>query len=192
MTAHPPALLRSTLVLAIFVGGACGSNDEAAETPYAGLQEREIAALSPEQVGDLVTGEGAGFALAAELNHYPGPKHVLDLASELALDEQQLQATRGIRAAMLERATDLGVELVRLEEELDQLFGSATASSEQVAQLTREIALVEGRLRNVHLRAHIQMRQLLTPEQRMSYDRLRGYTGDGSETHEHDEGDHHD
>jgi len=30
-----------------------------------------------------------GLAKAAELNHYPGPRHVLDLASELKLSEEQ-------------------------------------------------------------------------------------------------------
>ena len=36
-----------------------------------------------------------GLALAAELNGYPGPRHVLDLADQLGLTpEQQVEAQR--------------------------------------------------------------------------------------------------
>lgn len=47
--------------------------------PYAGQETREIKALSPDEVAAHLEGRGMGFAKAAELNHYPGPKHVLDL-----------------------------------------------------------------------------------------------------------------
>ena len=53
---------------------------QAADRTYAGLQDREIKALSSQQIGDLREGRGMGMALAAELNNYPGPRHVLDLA----------------------------------------------------------------------------------------------------------------
>ena len=49
-------------------------------SPYVGLEAREIKALSEEQRQELLDGHGMGLALAAELNHYPGPKHVLELA----------------------------------------------------------------------------------------------------------------
>jgi hypothetical protein len=48
-----------------------------AQTPYAGMQTRPIKALSEQQVADLQAGRGMGLALAAELNGYPGPAHVL-------------------------------------------------------------------------------------------------------------------
>ena len=60
--------------------------------PYAGLETREIKALSPEQIEDLLAGEGMGYALAAELNHYPGPRHVLALAAELQELRRRLDA----------------------------------------------------------------------------------------------------
>jgi hypothetical protein len=49
-----------------------------AQSPYAGLQTRPIKTLSEQQVADLKAGRGMGLALAAELNGYPGPAHVLD------------------------------------------------------------------------------------------------------------------
>ena len=54
-----------------------------AQTPYAGMQTRPIKALSEQQIADLGAGRGMGLALAAELNGYPGPSHVLELADKL-------------------------------------------------------------------------------------------------------------
>ena len=51
----------------------------AAPRPYAGMQDREIKALSAEERAALLEGQGMGLALAAELNGYPGPVHVLEL-----------------------------------------------------------------------------------------------------------------
>jgi hypothetical protein len=50
------------------------------QQPYAGLEGRSIKALSEQQVADLRAGRGMVLALAAELNGYPGPMHVLELA----------------------------------------------------------------------------------------------------------------
>jgi len=52
------------------------------DTPYAGLETREIKALSPEEVEELLAGEGLGYALAAELNRYPGPREIARLEGE--------------------------------------------------------------------------------------------------------------
>ena len=60
-----------------------------AQTPYAGMQTRAIKALSEQQVSDLNAGHGMGLALAAELNGYPGPSHVLELADKLELSSDQ-------------------------------------------------------------------------------------------------------
>ena len=46
--------------------------------PYSGQQGRMIKALSSKEVQGLLQGKGMGMAKAAELNQYPGPRHVLD------------------------------------------------------------------------------------------------------------------
>ncbi|TFV44521.1 hypothetical protein [Bradyrhizobium niftali] len=56
-----------------------------AQMSYAGLQMRPIKALSEQQVADL----SLGLALAAELNGYPDPSHVLELADKLDLTTEQ-------------------------------------------------------------------------------------------------------
>src|ERR1700737_107196 len=65
-------------------------------TPYAGQQARSIKALSADDVAALLKGEGMGMAKAAELNGYPGPAHVLTLASELGLTDSQRQQVQAI------------------------------------------------------------------------------------------------
>ena len=42
--------------------------------------------------------------------------------------------------------------------------------------MTAALGALNGRLREVHLAAHIVMRDALTPEQRADYALLRGYT----------------
>ena len=57
--------------------------------PYAGMQQRSVKALSEQQIADLRAGKGMGLALAAELNGYPGPIHVLELGDQLNLSSVQ-------------------------------------------------------------------------------------------------------
>jgi hypothetical protein len=54
------------------------------------------------------------------------------------------------------------------------------------ARLTAPIANVEGRIRFIHLRGHIETEDLLTGRQIAAYDRLRGYAGAGR-GHENDQ-----
>jgi len=53
------------------------------------MQTRPTKALSEQQVDDLRAGRGMGLALAAELNGYPGPSHLLELADKLELSADQ-------------------------------------------------------------------------------------------------------
>jgi hypothetical protein len=64
---------------------AVGPSLAQSQQPYAGLEGRSIKALSEQQVADLRAGRGMSLALAAELNGYPGPMHVLELADSLDL-----------------------------------------------------------------------------------------------------------
>ena len=68
--------------------------------PYAGMQARSVKALSDDQVADLRAGRGMGLALAAELNGYPGPSHLLELADGLKLTDTQRAGIRQLFEAM--------------------------------------------------------------------------------------------
>ena len=73
--------------------------------PYAGQQHRSIKALSEQEITGLLAGKGMGLAKAAELNDYPGPKHVLELVDKLSLSKQQLSKTKQLFNEMEQQAT---------------------------------------------------------------------------------------
>ena len=144
-------------------------------SPYAGGDSRAIKALSPEEIQDLLAGRGMGKAKAAELNRYPGPRHVLELADQLGLSAEQRAETERIFEAMQAEASRLGAEIVARERELDGRFAAGTMTAPELERLLDELGTLESRLRMVHLRAHLAQRDLLTPAQRRQYEVLRGY-----------------
>jgi Spy/CpxP family protein refolding chaperone len=143
--------------------------------PYADLDSREIKALSPEEIADLNAGRGMGLALAAELNGYPGPRHVLDLAQELQLTAEQQSKTSALFEAMRAETSALGAELIEAERTLDRLFAEKQATPETVAAATERAGAIEAKLRAAHLRYHLAMIDVLTAHQVMAYNHLRGY-----------------
>jgi Spy/CpxP family protein refolding chaperone len=161
------------------------ANAQTGGSPFAGQETLEIKALSPADVQAYLAGEGMGLARAAELNHYPGPRHVLELAQELDLSPEQAEQTRGIHARMKAEAVRLGKLNVEKERLLDRLFVEQKVEDEQLRALVAEIGRLQGELRFVHLRAHLAMRELLRREQIARYDELRGYTAGRGVTHRH-------
>ena len=144
-------------------------------SPYAGQQTRDIKALSPDEIQGYLTGQGMGLAKAAELNGYPGPLHVLELAAELKFSEEQKQQTEEIRQVMLLEAKRLGPLIVENEKELDTLFANVNITEVKLRTLVEEISRLQGELRTAHLQAHLDLRSILTPEQIKRYTELRGY-----------------
>ncbi len=145
---------------------------------YAEQESSGISSLSRQEHDDLLAGAGMGMARPAELNRYPGPKHVLELAAELELSDDQKTAVEAIRAAMLERARALGKEIVDRERHLDRRFAHRHIDEAALRDATAEIARLYGELRFAHLRAHLETRAVLTEAQIELYDRLRGYRKD--------------
>jgi hypothetical protein len=155
------------------------------DSPYTGLKDREIKALSQEDAKAYREGAGMGLALAAELNRYPGPKHVLELADKLALTPEQFESVQRSWDAMHAEAVRLGHEIIDAETQLDQAFATETVDPETLASLTGRIGELQGKLRFVHLRAHLETRSILTRHQRMLYQQLRGYGSEHHHGHKH-------
>ena len=143
--------------------------------PYAGLQNRPLKALSDEQLDDLKAGRGMGLALSAELNGYPGPKHVLELAMELKLTEPQRARTQRLYDAMKAEAIPLGQQLIAAEADLDRQFSGRTVTPASLTAASAKIGATQGELRTAHLKYHLSMMDVLTPEQIARYGELRGY-----------------
>src|SRR5258705_4499780 len=96
--------MKIRLVVALLVLTSTASYGQSS---YSGMQTRPIKALSDQQVADLKAGRGMGLALAAELNGYPGPAHVLELSDKLALTVEQRARVRQLFESMKQEAVPL-------------------------------------------------------------------------------------
>jgi hypothetical protein len=146
-----------------------------AQSPYAGMQTRPIKALSEQQVADLKAGRGMGLALPAELNGYPGPAHVLELADQLGLSADQKAQVQSLFEAMKAEAVPVGAKLLDQEAALDRLFATHSVTAESLKAATEQIGETQAELRNTHLKYHLQTEQILTLDQTQRYSTLRGY-----------------
>ncbi len=157
------------LALALHTGAS------AQTSPYVGQQTRPIKALSESDVRALLEGQGAGYAKTAELNGYPGPLHVLELAEPLKLTAVQREHTERLLLAHKGEARRLGAEMVEAERLLDQAFADKRIDSNTLRQHLERIAALQAALRGAHLRTHLEQTALLSPIQIERYASLRGY-----------------
>lgn len=172
-------MLRTNFVFVLSLAVAAPGTAQQNPTPYAGLEGREIKALSADEINGLLNGDGMSMALAAELNGYPGPKHVLEMSDSLGLSNLQVERTREIFVDMQKAAQDLGQRILDEERRLDQLFAGRSIDSSEVIRLSTSIGSLRGELRAAHLSAHLRMIALLDEHQNMRYQELRGYDGPG-------------
>ena len=156
-----------------------------AQSPYVGMQTRSIKALSDKQIADLKAGRGMGLALPAELNGYPGPAHVLELADQLGLSAEQKARIQSLFDSMKAEAVPLGERLLEQEAALDQQFASRSITPERLKAATAAIGVTQGKLRETHLKYHLQTAQILSAEQMQHYSMLRGYGSDSQMQHHH-------
>jgi hypothetical protein len=154
------------------------------QQPYAGMQERPVKALSEREIADLRAGRGMGLALAAELNGYPGPLHVLEHAEALALTAEQRTRTQALYDEMKAEAVALGEKLIAQEAALDRAFAERTVTPQFLTEATAAIAGTQGALRATHLRYHLAQVEVLTPAQVRRYAELRGYAGGHQPAHQ--------
>jgi hypothetical protein len=166
--------MRRWISAALLLTSAAAAN---AQTPYAGMQTRPIKALSEQQMADLGAGRGMGLALTAELNGYPGPSHVLELADKLSLSADQRAGVQRLFDAMKAEAVPLGARLIEQEADLDRQFAGHTVTPESLKASTAAVAATQGVLRETHLKYHLSTVALLSPGQMQRYAELRGYGG---------------
>lgn len=154
-----------------------------AQSPYSGMQIRPIKALSEQQVADLKVGRGMGLALAAELNGYPGPSHVLELADKLDLSADQRTNVQELFTSMKQEALPLGAKLIEQEAELDKQFANRTVTPDSLKSATTAVAATQGALREAHLKYHLSTVAILSHRQMRRYAELRGYGGHSMRKH---------
>jgi len=159
---------RGALLLAGALLASCASS------PHTQDPASTSRTLSQEEVDGLLLGMGLGMAAPAEINGYPGPRHVLDLKDELALTPDQRFATSRLLGQMLGHARALGQRIVEAERRLDADMAGGELSGPQVKARIETIASLRAQLRYTHIDAHLKQKKILTPEQVVRYYELRG------------------
>lgn len=152
-------------------------------SPYAGQDVHGIKALSQDDIEGLLAGAGTplgGLAKPAELNGYPGPRHVLDAieAGEFEVSAEQKEKIEALYQEMKPQAIDLGEQIIAIEQTIDDEFTNKNVTEESLRKNIAESANLYEELRFVHLKYHLKMVDILTPEQVEQYNLLRGYIGD--------------
>ncbi|MGR3514869.1 MAG: Spy/CpxP family protein refolding chaperone [Paracoccaceae bacterium] len=166
------------LTLTLLIASAGPTLSEPNHQPYKGFEAREIASLSGDDLDQLTIGAGWGLALPAELNGFPGPRHVLELASELGLTPDQERHVTRIFDDMQNEAISAGGRLIEAERQLDMAFRSGSIDQQKLRHLVKTAEGARSELRIVHLSRHLDMLDILSAAQVAKYAVLRGYTAD--------------
>lgn len=162
-------------VFLVYTCGAVSASEPGYKSKYIGQEKREIKSLSNEDIAELKTGAGWGLAKAAELNGLPGPKHVLEMKSEIGLTAEQERKVTDVFLGMNGKAVALGNAYIEYEKELDRRFAARDIDDTILDELLEKISKTYKALRFTHLSAHLQTVDILTGEQVRKYNEMRGY-----------------
>src|SRR5262249_54973685 len=104
--------------------GATAAADEQLTSPYRQDVQSALRGLNESEIAELRAGAGMGLAWAAELNSYPGPRHVLDAvhAGRLQASPDQVTQIRRIFDEMRDDARRIGGEILIEEQQLEAAF----------------------------------------------------------------------
>jgi hypothetical protein len=177
-------LIACMMVMSIAAPSAA---QDALTSPYRDQTATEIRGLTEKEISELREGRGMGLARAAELNGYPGPRHVLDAVRQgrLHLSPGQLQTVQQLFDNMAREAKRLGDMILEEERALEGEFRKGTLSESDLQADVTRIAALQGQLRVVHLRTHLEMRPVLSEQQIQHYNQLRGYGASSPQEHKH-------
>jgi len=177
-------LMTCVLVLSISAPSAA---EDALTSPYRDQTAAEIRGLTEKEISELREGRGMGLARAAELNGYPGPRHVLDAVREgrLRLSPGQLQTVQRLFDVMAREAKRLGDMILEEERALEGEFRKGTISESDLQAGVTRIAALQGQLRAAHLKTHLETRPVRTEQQIQHYDPLPRYGASSPQEHKH-------
>lgn len=144
-------------------------------SPFASAQHNAPAhhACLDQERQAIERGEGFGMAAVADRNSFPGPRHILELRKELELTPAQEHQVQRLLEHLQAEAGAVGQELLAKEAELERLFAPGAVDSAAARRLVEESAALRGKLRWVHLSAHLEAQGILTAEQRARYQAIR-------------------
>jgi hypothetical protein len=135
----------------------------------------DLKGLTKEEIRGWREGRAMTQARVAEKNHYPAPYFALKMVSELALFEDQIAPMRAIHDTLHRRTMQLGRQLLDEETKLELYFEDQEKDPPKLAAIVRESARLRGEIRLMHLEADIETRKILSQDQLVKYEALRGF-----------------
>lgn len=168
------------MLLAVVAGGVVAASAQSLPSPYRAERASAIRGLGAQEIEDLREGRGMGLARPAELNGYPGPRHVLDAVEtgELHLRPDQLTAVNRLFSDMAAEAKRVGARILDEERALEAGFRDGVIDEPGLVSRLARLSTFYAELRLVHLRAHLRTRPLLDARQIRRYEELRGYAAE--------------
>jgi Spy/CpxP family protein refolding chaperone len=166
---------RLTTSIVITLGLGLAALPAAAQAPHSGHGAHAAAPRHAPDVCErefeqvVADGRGFGMAFAADRHGYPGPLHVLELASQLGLSADQETRVRALMDAMFAESRPKGALLLAAERRLTSLFASGRADLESVRAAVGDVERLRAELRTLHLVTHLRTRELLSDAQRRAY-----------------------
>ena len=148
---------------------------------YAGQEKRDIKSLSIQNIEAIQQGKGWGMAKPAELNGYPGPRHVLDMDEALGLSPDQRADMKRLFKIMQAQAVAAGELYIEAERQLEQAFRKKDVNPDSLRTLIDASAQARADLRYVHLATHLKTIKRLSRHQVATYNQLRGYGADAGQ-----------
>ena len=175
-----------TLTALLLLGTPSLAQDQLT-SPYRHQVETGLRGLNDNEIAELKAGTGMGLARAAELNSYPGPRHVLDAvaAGKLTASPKQLERVQLVFGRMKRDAQRAGAQILAEEQQLEAGFRAAAMTDQELRSRVARIGALQAELRTIHLAAHLATRALLSDVQVARYNELRGYTAGGTAHQEH-------
>ena len=100
------------------------------------------------------------------------------MEDKIHLTHEQKIKIEAVYADMKKKAMLLGEKFIHLEAELNNSFLNKTITQASLKKIVRAIENVKAELRIAHLSTHLQTPNILTDEQIILYNQLRGYSKD--------------
>jgi Spy/CpxP family protein refolding chaperone len=119
----------------------------------------------PPDKEQLLSGDGAGQALAAEKNGFPPPQKIVSFKDQIGLTKDQLKKMNEMLINVPISATVKGQEIVEAEEELNKLFESGTINEKTLRTKLERIGKLRAELRFMHLQVYLKEKQILSANQ---------------------------
>jgi Spy/CpxP family protein refolding chaperone len=89
-----------------------------------------------------------------------------EIVKSLELNNDQVNRIEGIFSSQKGRIKELGSDLRKKERELNDTIRNPNSSNEKVLKLSNEVEEIRGSMRRVKVDMFLQIREVLTPEQR--------------------------